>query len=567
MHPIAGTAAAVVLLLAAIWHEQPPPAAPAAPPAPAQACSCGGSAAGSGAAGGGGGSVRDPGVFAAQPGELALSVSGGVSIVDGTLAVDDGDIVLNGRSLRTVLAAIVEQGRASCGGIPCVRGVHDFLRTCQCICEAGWTGAACDVFDCFGHGDWNAALQRCDCDPPYERSTQCEYRQCRGVMATSCAPLLSTGCDADGVFPADNCTERCAAPQSCAYRLNWGRSRLPTLDYMVGLCGAAFSADGAFASFAAMQCASSLSSDECVGIFELEAPFCCLYGADCGRPTCSSASCCAQRTARSSCLAAGCAWASGRVCALPALIDTTRDCELPPRLNVSGLWSVNVVGCDDAACPVTARDRYIAAIVDVCGAAAAGGAAGGALNASSACLAPLRARLDGESWPELISGPLPSLAPFTIAAASGSVSAVGACRSKGSPFSQLCLVPSAKALTFTFVPGTPASLLSEWQEEHASGFLVTHVDGRIACVATSEIDELLQVQLYSADGIYLVAAAASQPGCGVFVLPPPLLPDSSSSGGDFRDEAGERVAVADSAGLLSWGESSEILYSIVPSRQ
>lgn len=524
MHPVSGTAAAVLLLLPLIFmlrDDECPRAPPPPPQTPAAAAPV--------AAAAPAGRVSDPGVFAAQPGTRALTVSGDVDVVRGTLTVSDGDIVVNGHSLRNVLAAIVEQGRASCGGIPCVHGVHDFLRTCQCVCEAGWTGAACDAFDCFGRGDWNAALQRCDCDPPYERSTRCEFRMCRGVMATACEPLLSTGCDEDGVFPADGCTERCAAPGGCRYRLNWGRSRAPTADYMVGLCGVAFSADGAFTSFAAMQCASNLSSTECGAVFAREAPLCCLYGANCGRTICSSASCCAQRRQRTSCLDAGCAWASGRVCADPRLVNTSSDCELPPQFNLTGTWSTNVVGCNETVCPATAVDRYAAALRDVCGTQAPAGA----------CLPALRARLDREAWPELMAGPLPSLTPFRLdvllANGSDSGRSVGACRG-----GRLCSAARRDALVFTFVPGSPAGLLSAWQEQHASGFLIVQAGGQLSCVASSETPELLQMQMFSADGVYLVPAAAAQPACGVYVLP---------VNGTLRDERGERVATSD----FVWG--------------
>ena len=550
MHPIAGTAAAVVLLLPLIYvyDRSHHTSCECSVPAPLVPCAMAPLVPGATATG----RVSDPGVFAAQPGAMALQVTGDVSVARGTLTIEDGDIMLGGYSLRNVLAAVVAQGRASCGGIPCVRGVHDFLRTCQCICEAGWSGAACDTFDCFGRGTWNPALQRCDCDAPYERSTRCEYRLCRGVMATSCEPLLSTGCDEDGVFPADNCTERCAAPGGCAFRLNWGRSRAPTADYRVGLCGAAFSADGMFVSFGAMQCASNLSAAECAAVFEREAPICCLYGDNCGRAVCSSASCCAQRRERIACLDAGCAWASNRVCADPRLVNTSSDCELPPRFNVTGAWSTNVVGCSGgseafavasaasaaaaeaaAACPATARDRFAATVNEVCGA-----------QVTPECRTALRAELDSLAWPELVAGPLPSLTPFRmdmlLANGSDSGSSLGACRNR------LCVAARRDALAFIFVPGSPARRLgSEWQEEHASGFLVVKARGQISCIASSELSELLQIQLYSADGIYLVPTAATQPDCGVFVLP---------MDGIMFDEEGERVVAQNAAGNLVWGD-------------
>ena len=546
MHPIAGAAVAVVLLLPAIYvamqshHQQcvctaaPQPTLPAAQPTASDPPA---------------GRVQDPGVFAAQPGARALTVSGDVDVLRGTLNVEDGDILLNGRSLRNVLAAVVEQGQAACGGIPCVHGVHDFLRTCQCICETGWTGAACDTFGCFGHGTWNAALQRCDCDPPYERSTRCEYRLCRGVMATTCEPLLSTGCDVDGVFPADNCTERCGAPQSCAYRLNWGRSRAPTADYKVGLCGAAFSADGLFTSIAAMQCASNLNSTECSEIFEREAPLCCPFGADCGRPTCTSASCCAQRTSSTSCLAAGCVWASGRVCADPRIVQCgpLDDCEMPSHRNVTGAWSTNVVGCNATVCPITAVDRYAAAVRDICGGSCT----------TTLQLTLLRARLDHDAWPELVSGPLPSLVPFSVDVRFGNgtdtLQSLGACRTRR--FQRLCVVPRTRALRFTFVPGTPAGLLTPWQEEHASGFLVARVDHHIACVAASGLSELLQVQLFDSDGVFLSPVSAAQPACGVYVLP---------LDGMFYDETGELALRVGADGVVVWGEESgEYLFHVI----
>ena len=523
MHPLVGAVVATVILLPAIWHARQRTCEPAAPAAVAPVSSNPSTLATPAA-----GRVVNPGLFAAQPGDLALDVSG-VARLQGALDVV-GDLRLNGRSLGSILQALLDQGRAACGSIPCVHGVHEFLRTCRCVCEDGWSGQACDTHACNGNGLWNAALLRCECTPPFESSTQCRYQLCRGVMATTCPALLETGCDTPGAF-ADNCSDVCAAPQSCSRRANWGRALVPALGYRVGICGAGFVLTGGLdedeqqVRMGAMVCASTSNISQCAAQFLAEAPYCCAPGAECGAPACADTSCCAQRLHRESCLRVGCVWASGRVCMFPAVADTSTDCELPLLTNTAGTWSYHSSMTRGRQ---TARVRYAQLYEATCGTIAP-------INAStpvnSSCLALAFDLVNAEPWPEMAESSVGYLAIFELATTDGFL---GECSGV------LCKTESAShALRFQFIPAASSSPTA-WQTSRASGFLLTRAGGRLVCIGSSRMPALLSMQLYRA-GIPLVSVDSEY--CGIYVLP---------DGGQLRDEDGTRALAFDSTRIAVW---------------
>lgn len=496
------------------------------------------------------GRVIDPGLFAAQPGSLALDVSGDVRVT-GQLTVD-GDILLNGRSIGSFLTSLMNQGRAACGSVPCIHGFHEFLRTCRCVCESGWSGQACDRHQCNGNGLWNAALQRCDCTPPFEASTQCRFQLCRGVMATQCPPLYESGCDTPGAF-ADNCSDVCAAPQGCSRRANWGRALAPSLGYRVGICGGGFvlapggdaqpmdgfvvDDDRVSVRIGAMVCSPLATVLQCVTQFNVEAPYCCAPGAECGEPACADMSCCAQRLRRDSCLAAGCAWASGRVCMLPAIADTSTDCELPLLANTAGSWSYY---SSTVSGKQTARDRYAQIYTDACGTVAPVNAS---VAVNSTCLAAAYAAVNADAWPELAADAMDNLASFTLETANHTV---GECDG------MLCLKSRGTAgARFHFVAAA-ALAPTAWQTAHSSGYLLTRVSTRLMCVVSSRLPLLLALQLYR-EGIPLTSADGKY--CGVYVLP---------INNTLYDEDGTRVLTLDASGKPVWGVSAPLTLRVQP---
>ena len=484
------------------------------------------------------GRIANPGLFAADHGSFALDVNGDMRVVGGTLDVT-GDIRINGRSVGNLLWAIINQGRASCAGIPCVHGVHDFLRTCTCICEDGWSGQACDTFDCFGNGDWNTALQRCDCYPPFEASTQCEYQLCRGVMMHTCTALLESGCDIPGAFPADNCVDVCAAPRPCSARANWGRALLPSSDYMVGVCGGGF--DGANGvTVGAMQCPPGVNTSQCISIFRAEAPVCCSPGSPCGGPSCSNAACCLQLTSRDSCLLLGCVWASGKVCMHASIARTSVDCELPVVPSTSGRWSRFSYGCTETSCPQTAVDRYVQIYTDACGEF---------YSNDSDCLSDAFDAVNSDAWPELLSSPIPPSSTFRLLLTNDS--GLGQCKyGNGLSLSRLCKRPIKDSLVFTFVPAA-ASSPTQWQQSSASGYIIavdSHggIGGKVVCIASSGLSPFLAMQLFPDDSIYL--PSIDDGICGIYVLP---FADHF-----FRTESGDEMMLVDDTGVALWSSSN-----------
>lgn len=486
------------------------------------------------------GRVANPGVFAADHGSFALDVKGDMRLVGGTLDIT-GDIRINGYSLKGILWAMINQGRAACAGIPCVHGVHDFLRTCICICEDGWTGQACDVFDCFGNGDWNTALQQCDCNIPFEQSTRCEFQLCRGVMMHTCPALLQSGCDTPGAFPEDECTEVCAAPQKCASRANWGRALLPSNGYMVGVCGGGFDNAGGV-SIGAMRCPQSANASECVAIFRAEAPVCCSPGSQCGGPSCSNAACCSQLTSRASCLTLGCVWASGRVCMHPLVAKTSVDCELPAVPTTSGRWSRFFYGCTDRTCPQSAVERYVQTYIDACGTFESS-----PYENNTACLTEAFTAVNADAWPELLETSVPLTATFRLLLTNNS--GLGQCVDR-SGLLFLCERPIADLLAFTFVPAA-ASSPSQWQQSAASGYFISaergHSEGgKLQCIVSSGLSPLLRMQLFPRDAIYLTSVDNGL--CGIYVL-------SSALHDVFRSESGDETIAITSDGIAIWSSS------------
>jgi len=526
MHPITGTVLAVLLLLPSLWILQ----------VEEHGCECPITAASTATeprvVTATTGPVADPGIFGAQPGSFAIQTAGSVLVSNGDLQVVNGDILLRGRSLLGVLNAMIEQGRAACAGIPCVHGVHDFLLTCHCICEDGWVGQACDTYTCNGNGAWNTALQRCDCAAPYEASTQCRYQMCRGVMALTCPPLLSSGCDVAGQLPADGCSQTCAAPQSCARRANWGRAYRPTAGFRAGICGGGFLMDTV--QIAAMQCEDGVTASECADIFDEQAPYCCSPGARCGAVVCRDIACCAQRTDREACLSAGCAWASGRVCMDPSVANVTVDCEVAPTFGDH--WTVFSYACTDATCPVSAQSRYQQIYLDACNATAL-------FEPGNPCLDVAYAAVNLDAWPELLPSPVPLFSSFRLDLTGDA--AIGLC----STANTLCRVSRAHAAQFSFVPAA-ASEPTEWQEAGASGYLLLRDGHRLVCIVSSTLPSFVTLQVFTGRGIPVSPIDDNM--CGIFVLP-------ANRSGLFKDEEGERDLSIEADSVAVWGTNGSII--------
>ena len=183
--------------------------------------------------------LEDATHFAAPPGEPITFY--GPIVVQGTITCTD--VVTAKGSVVTGQTRDASYASERCGDLACVHGIQRSLTDCVCVCDTHWSGPACTVHDCFGHGTWVPAVTAmhgyCACDDAYISDMMCQYTMCNGMLADTCEAVAGMGCESPAAI-GTNCSNECLQPAPCPARRNWGIPHYPTLAHMFGLCGAGF---------------------------------------------------------------------------------------------------------------------------------------------------------------------------------------------------------------------------------------------------------------------------------------------------------------------------------------
>lgn len=147
------------------------------------------------------------------PAALALSALGAV-YVQGEIITDSCvRFVYRGRpvDLCDLYGALLQLNREACA-VECQYGILD--GSCNCICETGWSGAACDTNTCSGRGTWSNG--ECTCtDPTYDPAFFCATRICaHGALDLTGNCVCSDGysgpaCDVPGGACGAGCAGTC----------------------------------------------------------------------------------------------------------------------------------------------------------------------------------------------------------------------------------------------------------------------------------------------------------------------------------------------------------------------
>jgi hypothetical protein len=498
-----------------------------------------------------GGMVEDTTLFAG-PVDRPVAIFYGDVVVDGTLTVVDAITGLGSLVTAQTRDAFYAQDR--CYGLPCVNGLQRSLTDCTCVCDTHWSGLACTVHDCYGHGAWipstNAMHGYCACTDGYLSEYMCEFTECRGMLAAECADLESSGCSSAAVI-GTNCSLECMQPAPCEARANWGAPHYPTAQHPFGLCGAGYQGDtrqlqsgggGLVARIGGMTC-NSMNITECAARFAAEAPRCCslnytsdteIQMADCSLMTSPSPAECAMYADSDTCTSTGCAWCSDRVCMSLDVADITIDCVArnPPEFVVNGTWSYVSYPCTGATCP----SSVVARLMNVW----------------------TTAESDEDAFSAITGMPWPELSPFPFSG-SGSIAVrvtYGATTGwLGTNRYQLQLAPDPQPW-FVVYPSDGWSP-NAWLLEGTPLQLVTISRGVLdmVCMATTRMDPLVQLQIFGAINEPLAALL-------------PLTADSSSACGTFRldsgvffDETGEYGLTID----MQWASNASVAaVEIVP---
>lgn len=388
---------------------------------------------------------------------VALRVFGDAR-VHGRLEVTELAVVGSGVPLTRWMRIFDRAAATECAGVDCgLHGAPSVLTDCSCDCDAGWSGAACSEFDCYGHGTYDGT-GRCACDGAWEASTLCRQQWCRGHLTEeeTCPEdePEATVCSGRGVAVGSTCvcTTEGASGRSCEYvcatrnvgdadcrtdtgplRGNWGHDMPPTSVTFTGVCGGGYTASPTTVSIGVLTCPPDLDGTACRARWDAEAPTCCAPGVSCTAPACGATDtgCCALLSA-AACQDNGCALCptvfGPPVCAARAYADT--DCATVTWTSFGSGWTTWRYSCPSEArepgtvCDPAARAEYLQMYVAACNLSVAGDdpIADPQLfdlsNATTACLAAARALINAAAWPELTTA-YPSVGVYTTITAGG----------------------------------------------------------------------------------------------------------------------------------------------------
>ena len=440
---------------------------------------------------------EDPRAVAGPLGSVALTVSENMRVV-GQLVADD--VVVNGISVSTILAMMRTYSSQLCGQINCVHGLTLAFTTCACVCDPHWTGAACDVHDCYSHGTWQSE-GFCACTGLFLSDTLCRLMPCRGLLQESCPALPLFGCSLPGAV-APNCSVVSAVPAASAVRSNWGSPHEPTPEYPFGICGGGFRRIAGITTIviSTMECPVPYNATSCLSQWISEAQICCGPAGLCDLINPLPQQTCPMHTQHDTCLLNGCAWCTG-YCMSPAVANVSIDCEYAPDVapNVSGTWSSWSYACTDALCIESVVERYLLFW---------GNLSSYNYNAYVS--------IRDSPWPELGQYAVPPGRAVTINLTQAGYIGI---QSGQLVFSD---TPVPWTVLYSGLDPTP------WMLEGAPVQLVTMEAGNLYCMASSRMSSLLQLQLFGTVQTPLSAATrftVDAPVCGAFRLDTPVLRD------------------------------------------
>jgi hypothetical protein len=382
---------------------------------------------------------RHVGEFVAADGNSYAGQFYGAVRVHGTLDVT-GDVRAGGASLWRWQAAFDAMAGTICADTDCgAHGVPAVLTDCLCICDPGWSGAACTEFDCHGHAiAW--ADGRCVCSGAWDPDTDCQLQWCHGVLtaAETCAtdtPPPPETCSGHGVAVDDVCvcTTEGAAGLACQYvcatraidnaecvdagghalRGNWGHDMPPRSDTHTGVCGGGYTASPTEVAVSTFTCPANSTFEECEARWAAEAPLCCAPGALCDTPPIgvSDAVACAL-TSAAACRSRGCALCptAGAEPVCVAREYAAADCDAYQWATVDPGWTTWTYACPGESrvpgtlCDPSARAEYLAMYAAACNITADVIDDPQLLDLSAAtpaCLAAARALVNAAAWPQL----------------------------------------------------------------------------------------------------------------------------------------------------------------------